>query len=279
MSGSHPLSGFRRRFERLCAQLDAVANGTALEDRNRLRSEIIELFRDSETALVELAAFKQDIRGLVERFKALPAAPIPPRVDHLGSSTFLERGWGLIVAGEYERAAQALRHALELAPDDAGAETMLGWALMLAAEYDEALLRLQKVLARDPTNLMARANIGYICLKKGIFGEAVEHLSRVLRAETDRKATLYANFYMGLLYLEREMYGDAKNFLARALELGPNLIEAWWELGRACYLEGSPADAARAWRHGVESNRFSIWGARCAAALSALEAGEVVSFG
>ena len=121
-------------------------------------------------------------------------------------------------------------------------------------------------------------NLGYICLKKGIFGEAIEHLSRAIRQEQDRKASLYAHFYMGLVYLEREMYDDARAFFRKTLELGPNMLEAWYEMGRTFYLEGSHRAAAEAWRHGVEANRFSVWGERCGEALKQVEAGEAVQF-
>lgn len=287
MSGREGSGPLRERLERLERELAGAAPGLEAAQRERLRSEIVGLFRDTEQALAGLAEVRERIRLLVERLRAMPAAvpaaapaAVPaaasaPLVDRLGSSTFLERGWSEIAGGEYAAAVRTLRRAAELAPGDTAAELMLGWALMRDERYDEALLLLQRVLARDPANLLARANLGYICLRKRIFGEAVEHLSRVLHDATDRKATLYANFYMGLLYLEREMYADAKSFLAHAVEQGPNFSEAWWELGRACYLEGSTADASRAWRHGAERGRYSAWGERCSAALARLEGGAV----
>lgn len=281
MSTPDVMSELRARYDHLLTRLDAAeGSDRPATERERLGKEIVELFRETEGLLLRLAGFKEEIRTLVRKFKALPA-PAPPasRVDHLGSSTYLERGWSAIAGGEYEQAVHALRRAMDLAPGEHAAQVLLGWALMLRAEYDEALGLFQQVLARDPGNQIARANLGYICLKKGIFGEAIEHLSRVLRTDSDRKATLYANFYMGLLYLEREMYTDSKSFFTRALEVGPNLIEAWWELGRACYLEGNTEEAVTAWQNGMQANRFSIWGDRCARALVRMEAGEAISFG
>jgi tetratricopeptide (TPR) repeat protein len=162
----------------------------------------------------------------------------------------------------------------ELAPDDPQAEGLLGWAQMLLERYDDALCSFLRVLTREPDNPLARVNLGYICLKKGIFGEAIEHLSGVIRLDSDRKATLYAHFYLGLVYLEREMYADARSFFASALALGPNLIEAHWHTGRAFYLEGDSEGAAGAWRRGAEANRFNVWGERCGEALAALERGQ-----
>jgi tetratricopeptide (TPR) repeat protein len=126
------------------------------------------------------------------------------------------------------------------------------------------LLTFHNVLMRDPQNTLARTNVGFICLRKKIYGEAIEHLSRAIRLDTDRKATLYAHLYLGMVYREREMYDDAEPFFLRALELGPNLIQAWYELGRTRWFAGRRTEALDAWRQGAEANKFNPWGKRCA---------------
>ncbi|HEX2094013.1 MAG TPA: tetratricopeptide repeat protein [Longimicrobiaceae bacterium] len=278
------LASLRTRYEEIAEALDRAAAAPA-PDRDRIKQDIVDLFKETEGAIEQLTAFKEEIRTLVERYKGIAMvaprgmAPAPaPRSDHLGSSTYMERGWSAIAAGDQARAIKELNRALELAPNDPQAESLLGWAQMLREQYDEALYTYSKVLMKEPNNPLARVNLGYICLKKGIFGEAIEHLSRVIRQDTDRKAALYAHLYLGMVYLEREMYQDARGFFRKALELGPNLIEAYWELGRAHYLDGDPRGAAEAWRRGVETNRFNPWGEKCGEALARLEAGEVVSF-
>jgi len=197
------------------------------------------------------------------------AAPV--HADHIGASTFIEKGWSLLAAGDCAGAERELTKAIQLSPNDPQSEALLGWALMLQDKHDDALLWFQKVLMRQPDNALARINIGYICLKKQIYGEAIEHLSRVIRLDTDRKATLYANFYLGLVYLERGMYTDAQGFFANTLAIGPNFIQAWYELGRACARNGQLTEAGDAWRQGHAANRFSPWGKQCAEALRALE--------
>jgi len=285
MSTPPLFSELEARYERIRGELDRVKPA----EREKVREEIVGLFRETEAALEHLTGFKERIRELVDRYKqiaaeAAAAAKAAPsagttRSDHLGSSTYIERGWSAIAAGDHARAIKELERALELAPNDPQAESLMGWAQMLREQYDEALYTYYKVLSKDPNNPLARVNLGYICLKKGIFGEAIEHLSRVIKLDSDRKATLYANFYMGLVYLEREMFDDARSFFRRTLELGPNLLEAYWEIGHTYYLEGKLGEAAAAWRQGMETNRFNLWGERCAKALAKLERGEVVEFG
>ena len=162
----------------------------------------------------------------------------------------------------------------KLAPTSTEGQSLLGWAQMLQDKLDAALMNFQLVLGREPHNALARINVGYICLKKGIFGEAIEHLSRALRQNDDARAKLYANFYLGLVYTEREMYDDAQIFFERAISLGPNLVEAYYELGHALWLAGQRERAANVWRDGAAVNKFNPWGKRCAELVAAVERGE-----
>ena len=293
-------AALRARVEALIVRLGG--DGAAAE-RDALKSDIAALYKEIDQEATALAALRDEVRSLAQRWKDIPGGgslrtPMPPgvtitptsspatkrdaqagperpsgRADHLGASTFIEKGWSRISIGDHVGAEAALARALELAPDDPQAESLLGWAQMLQDKYDEALLNFQRVLMRQPTNALARMNVGYICLKKRIFGEAIEHLSRAIRLDNDRKATLYAHHYLGLVYLEREMYDDAQGFFRQALAMGPNMIEAYYELGRALWFAGDQAAARQAWRDGFAANKFNPWGKRCAELLQAVEAG------
>ena len=268
-------------------------------ERDAVKAEIVALYKSVEQQLAELGALKEDVKALIERWKTTPVAAAsdgsggrPPRTaappsdapqfigdkpmvhaDHLGASTFIEKGWSRISLGDYSGAEAALNKALSLSPNDPQSESLLGWAQMYQEKYDDALLNFQKVLMRQPGNALARINVGYICLKKGIFGEAIEHLSKAIRLDNDRKASLYAHFYLGLVYLEREMYDDAQTFFRKTIALGPNLTEAYYELGRAHWFNDQRNEAVQAWRDGFAANKFSPWGKRCAETLATVEGG------
>ena len=276
-----PVDELRARREALAARLEAPAAATELDV---LKAEIGALFKTVEQELADLAALKDEVLQLVERWKSLKgAAPsIAPQfvgekpvvhADHIGASTFIEKGWSRISLGDYDGAEQALAKALQLSPNDPQAESLLGWAQMLQDKFDDALLNFQKVLVREPQNALARINVGYICLKKRIFGEAIEHLSRAIRLDNDKKATLYAHFYLGLVYLERDMFEDAQTFFQKTLALGPNLIEAYYELGRAYWFNGQRDEAIETWKAGFAANKFNPWGKRCAEVLKTVEEG------
>jgi len=274
----------------LRAQYDAIARrlegtGAAAAEREAVKREIIAYFKQVDGMIGELTQLKEEVRQLVDKFKQLAAstaeAAAPeftgarPAVhaDHIGASTFIEKGWSLISLGDHVGAIQALQKALQLSPGETQAESLLGWAQMLNDDYDDALQTFSKVLMKEPANSLARINVGYICLKKRIFGEAIEHLSKAIRLDNDKKATLYAHFYLGLVYLERDMFEDAQTFFQKTITLGPNLIEAYYELGRAFWFNGQQDEAKQTWKDGYAANKFNPWGKRCMEALQTAEAG------
>ena len=276
------LAQFRARYADIDRRLDA---GLGESERANVKGEIIGLFKTVEQAVTDLSALKEEIRALVDKWKAQQAAATPSlapqfsgdkpvvHADHIGASTFIEKGWSRLSLGDYDGAETALTKAIELSPGDPQSEALLGWAQMLNEKYDEALGTFGKVLMREPSNALARINVGYICLKKRIFGEAIEHLSKAIRLDNDKKAVLYAHFYLGLVYLEREMYEDAENFFQKTLALGPNLIEAYFEMGRAYWFNDQRDEALDAWKRGFAANKFNPWGKRCGEMLKTVEAG------
>ena len=275
------VSELHGQYDALSARLDA---SPARNDLDALKHDIGVLFKQVDHEITELTSLRTEILALVERWKtassgvpsvapAFTAEKPVVHADHIGASTFIEKGWSKISLGDYAGAEQSLNKALELSPNSPQAESLLGWALMLQDKFDDALLNFQKVLVREPQNALARVNVGYICLKKRIFGEAIEHLSRAIRLANDGKATLYAHFYLGLVYLERDMFEDAQTFLQKAIVLGPNLIEAYYELGRAFWFNGQRDEAIETWKSGFAANKFNPWGKRCAEVLKTVEEG------
>jgi tetratricopeptide (TPR) repeat protein len=276
------VGSLRASYDQIAKRLDGAQAG---EQKEELKKEIITLFKTVDQAITDLSTLKEEIRVLVDRYKQIAQgesgsqAPqftgvVPVMADHIGASTYIQKGWSLISLGDYPGAVQALTKALGLSPGDTQAESLLGWAQMLNEEYDDALQTFQKVLTKEPANSLARINVGYICLKKRIFGEAIEHLSKAIRLDNDKKATLYAHYYLGLVYLERDMQEDATTFFRKTIQLGPNLIEAYYELGRTLWFGGDQDGAKQAWQDGFKANKFNPWGKRCKEMLDLVAQGQ-----
>ncbi|MGQ9464611.1 MAG: tetratricopeptide repeat protein [bacterium] len=184
----------------------------------------------------ELYRLAQDFRNRktnrvdMDRFYSFIKARTSAELD---IATYLDRAWNLIVMEEYDEAINILKKVLEIDPKNLRGLGLIGLGLMHKEMYDEAMLYFQKVLLIEPSNPFALNNLGFICYKKGIWGEAIEHLSKVAKQTKDRMARLYANYYLGLVYYEREMIADAIKFFEEALKLGPNLQEVSYYLGSA----------------------------------------------
>jgi tetratricopeptide (TPR) repeat protein len=161
----------------------------------------------------------------------------------------------------------------QLAPGHLDGETLLGWAQLLLAQLDAARTTLAAVLARDARHALAHATLGAVALAGGQHEEAGEHLSQAITLGTDRKATLYAHLYQGMLSRERGRFDDAEQSFRTALTLGPNLLQAWYELGETFWRSGRRVEAMMAWKTGAEANKFSPWGKRCAAVVTTVEQG------
>ena len=271
------------RIEAVRAAMEAIRDeGRAGGDRPALAHRLQRILAVLDERIAAMAQLREAGRTVARELEGVerglepeaPATAPAPRQDRLGASTFIDKGWHLISQGDYPGAVEALRRALDLAPSAVEAQALLGWAQMLEERLDEAMATFAAVLQHDPQNALARVNIGFICLRKGVFGEAIEHLSRVIREGRDRRATLYAHFYLGLVYLERGMHDDAIPFLTRAVELGPNLIEARYELGRALWGAERLEEARAVWRDGMETGVHSPWAARCREAFDRADAGE-----
>lgn len=261
---------------------EALKRADTAVQRAQLGAAVAHLYQQVEVADAQLTELQEGLRGLVDKYgldleRAVAAteglAPAPPTQRTGELSELIQIGWTHIEDGDYDSAKDILRRALGLAPNDAEALSSLGWAQTVSQDYDDALATYQQLHVVNPDDTLTRVNLGYICLKKGIYGEAIEHLSKVVHGESDPIALLYGNYYLGLVYLAREMYADAETFFRRTVALNPRMSEAFFQLGRMLYLLQRRADAISAWKDGALANQGGFWATRCSEAARAAESG------
>lgn len=270
--------GWKDRFSPEGSSLTPASGRTIGEAASRDETDRgVEPVADgSEGAATSTPVVRRDAADLpaTGRLAVGAAASGQPRViDELNASTFVERGWSRIATGDFVGAEEALDKALQLNPGDPQAETLLGWAQRSQGRLDAAMALFQQVLDRVPDHALALVNIGYVLFRRQQFERSAEHLSRAITLDTDRKATLYAHYYLGLVRYAQGEYAEAIGELLRAIELGPNLIEARFELGRVFWYADRTDDAIAAWRKGAELNKFNQWSARCREMLAQIADG------
>jgi tetratricopeptide (TPR) repeat protein len=272
-------SGWEARLAVLAEALEGSHSATR---RAELRQEITALYREADAAASAAVRAREQAAALAVRWQALPpaeaAASVPVRMDHLGASTFLEKGWSRLAQGDAIGADEALRQALALAPGQADGEVLLGWALALRDRLGEAQALLDGVLARHPGHALALATAGLVALRGGALDVADARLRAALAAGGDRKAAMYAWLHLGVVARRRGQRPVAESAFQQALALGPNLLQGWYELGRARWEAGHALEAVGAWRSGAQASKFSPWGHRCSELLAVVEAGGTPEF-
>jgi len=213
------------------------------EQENQIKEELKKLYIDISSALKTLTLAQEEIRQLAQNFKKRKSSQVDVEKFYsfvrsrtsaeLDIATLLDRAWNLIAVEDYDEAIKVVSQVLEIEPKNVKGLGLMGLTLMNKGLYDQAMMSFQQVILEDPENPFALNNLGYICFKKGIWGEAIEHLTKAAKQQKDRMAMLYANFYLGLVYYDRAMLGDAIKFFEKALKLGPNLQEAYYYIGLA----------------------------------------------
>jgi Flp pilus assembly protein TadD len=100
------------------------------------------------------------------------------------------RGLGLIAgaAGDFERAAQQLQQAVQLAPTDAVTLSDLGYARLRAGDVNGARVPLMKAAELDQTNPKIVSNVALYLLANGDHGEALAVMNQQKLAPDVRAA-------------------------------------------------------------------------------------------
>lgn len=240
---------------------------TILSTINKIKEEILDIEKKTTTLLNTVKGVED--KEVEEKKETAEASGFIHKIQsaRVNITTLIDKGWNLIVSGKYEEAVKALTKAKKMDPKNIKVYNLLGWAYIHLKKYDKSSLIFQEVLTMDPKNEMAHANLGYINHKKGLYGEAIEKLSSIEKNAKDRQAVLYALFYLGLVYYEREMYEDSVEFLNKAITVGPNLYEAYYYLGKAYEKQGLRNLCKQIWEKLIKINKYNIWAEKARAEL------------
>jgi tetratricopeptide (TPR) repeat protein len=153
--------------------------------------------------------------------------------------------------GYLDRAEQALRASLRIAPGRSGALRHLAYVLYQRHEFAEAATQAQRAVALDPADSHAWGVLGDARLEVGMYEEAETAYRRMLEAGGD----LYSHARAAAL---RTVRGDPRGAIAlleQAIALGrahgrPAESIAWteWQLGAERFALGDLGGAERAYR-------------------------------
>lgn len=279
---------FKQRFRQM---KDALGMAKSEHDVKYVKGQMNELYKLIEMHVQSLRNIQSSMKKFAASQDEVAAAPSGPRpemdeakkgelasflktmqISETDLQTLRQKAWDQIIACDWDGALATLTKTVELAPDDMRILVLLGWAYSGKEMYEKAEGIYDLVLEKEPDHPMALANLGYISLKRCSYREAIEFLSRALRQDSDKTATIYANYYMGMVYFERQMYADAISFLEKSIHLAPNLVEAYYHLGLARKNMEEIDEARRIWTDALERAQQGRWSELVADELESLNA-------
>ena len=147
--------------------------------------------------------------------------------------------------GDMSKAEEHLRMAIDRKPDYADARNNLGIVLAGRKAWDEAIREFEAAASNVMYATPERAyfNLGEAYRVKGDPAKAEGAYRRALRSNE-----LYAPAYIALssVFGGQGNWNESASMLARCVELLPDYVPCWMELGRAHLRLSRPADALKA---------------------------------
>jgi len=135
------------------------------------------------------------------------------------------RGEGYYNSGQYTAALKQLLEAYKTIPNDPYLNNSLGLVYMAKNRDDLAETHLKKAINLKPDYIQAKNNLGAAYLSQKKWKPAIQCFEEI------SENLLYATPEMplsnlGWVYFHQEMYGKAKTYFEKSLEIRPNFLIA-----------------------------------------------------
>jgi Tfp pilus assembly protein PilF len=139
----------------------------------------------------------------------------------------LKQGVSFLAQGEYGRATEELRAAVEINPNSAKARNYLGLSYFHQKDYDRAREHFEKAVELDPSFATAYNNLAGVCSLNSQFTRAEELYKKALSLSPDMVS---ANYSLGILLCNLGLIEEGGRYLSRAVALDPDYLEKHQEL-------------------------------------------------
>jgi len=139
----------------------------------------------------------------------------------------LKQGVSFLAQGEYGRAAEELRAAVEINPNSSKARNYLGLCYFHEKDYDRAREHFEKAVELDPSFATAYNNLAGVCSLNSQFTRAEELYKKALSLSPDMVS---ANYSLGILLSNLGLTEEGGRYLSRGIALAPDYLEKHQEL-------------------------------------------------
>lgn len=188
--------------------VDLMENGAISENSRKILDKRKIKFGISETRVKELEEFaKQN--------------------NSASSNDLLEEGKTYHNNGEYDKAIEIFKKAVELNPDDDDSWRWLGNSYNRNGQVEEAIKYYLKAAKLNPDDSRNWFNLGISYSNNEQYKEAINSFLKVVELNPDDSYSWYG---LGNSYIKNEQVEDAIKSLLKATELNSNDYQSWLDL-------------------------------------------------
>jgi len=177
-------------------------------EETRMKAD--EAMKEIDKLRKELETMKADTKKQQEYAKA---------IDKLSSKEWFDKGYALIISGNYQEAITAYLRVIELEPDNTVAHIHLAWAYNGAGNFQKAIAHLSRAIAWDPKNEHAYIQRGWSYNGLSEYKLAVTDLDKALSLNANSPWTY---FHRAWAYNALGNFQQAKNDMDNAVKINPN---------------------------------------------------------
>ena len=131
--------------------------------------------------------------------------------------------------GEYDKATEFYRMAINIDPENAAAFAGFGRLLKLQNKPDEAIVAFRKAVELEPAMNLALSELGRLLAEKKQYEEAIKIYQKLLTAPTK---DYWVPLELGRLYKKIGRYSEAEKYFKETIVLNPKNFSAHDELTR-----------------------------------------------
>ena len=150
-------------------------------------------------------------------------------------------------------ALSSYQTALQIDPDFFMGHLNTGWLLTSMEEHQLALEYYENAVQLKPDNLNAIYGVAKSLQDLGQYNEALAEYRKLSRI----KPNFYISYYNQAFikqYYQKEL-DSATYFYGEVLELNPNYVHAWYQLGETYYEQGRIPEAAKAFGEAIKIDK------------------------
>ena len=223
----------RFRFTRLRSgqyRVSASANGLVSQ------VQLVDLSRSSPRVhvLLQLVPESPTFKSAAVRPAVIDArVPVEAKVAY-------EKGRAALAENKTDAAISHLQKAAEIYPDFYDAHILLGQLHMDAARWEKAEASLRQAVKINPKGVAAMVSLGEVYRRQKKYEAGQSVLEEALKLDNN---SWESNFTLGRIHWELKDIGKAGKYVARTIELQPNVAEAHLLAGNIFVRAGLPQNA------------------------------------